>query len=129
MDRTALQAEFLHTHELEHAKSGDCPVANGNRMGFSPFLLCFLAVDWLLGLVETFLASWFLDVLLVIFATWSAILHFDEAECFFSLLKQLRRSSFLGPGFRNSWRSSGLLEASSECPCFSGVLCTLDERL
>jgi hypothetical protein len=42
MDRTALQAEFLHIHEFEHPKSGDCSEAGTSLIGFSPFLCCFL---------------------------------------------------------------------------------------
>lgn len=128
MERIALQAEFLHIHELENPWSEDCSVAGSTLVGFSPFLFCFLAEDWLLAVDETFLKSGFLMILLPNFTT-SDILLFEEAELFFSLWKQVRRSSFLGPDFRNSCRSSGLLEASSEWPCFSGVLCTLEERL
>ena len=126
-DRTALHAEFLHIHELEHPNSEDCSEVGGKRTGFSPFLFCFLA-GWLLGLEEDFFGSCFLFVLLVTFAI-SVDLLFDGMEFFFSLSKHVFRSSFLGPDFINSWSSSGLLEASSECPFFSGVLCTLEERL
>lgn len=127
LDRTALQAEFLQIQEFEDPKSEDCSEAGGSRMGFSPFRCCFLE-GRLLGLEETLFESCFLIVLLLAFGS-SVILLFEEAEFFLSLSKQLRRSSFFGPDFRNSWRSSGLLEASSECPSFSGVLCTLEERL
>lgn len=125
MDRTALQAEFLQIHEFKFPKSEDCCGDDGSRIGFSPFRCCFLE-DWLFELEEVFLESCFLMVLLLVL--WSSvILLFDEF--FLSLSKHVRRSSFFGPDFRNSWRSSGLLEASSECPFFSGVLCTLEERL
>lgn len=128
MEIVARHAEFLHIHEFEHLKSEHCSVEGGMRTGFSAFLFCFFE-GCSLGPGLAFFWSWLFVDFLLIFETCSDILHFDEADCFFSLSKQVCKRSFLALDFRNSWSNFGLLEASSECPFFSGVLCTLEERL
>lgn len=58
MESVALQAEFLQIHVLEHLESEHGSVIGGIRIGFSPFLFCFLEdCCWLLGLEDVFLES------------------------------------------------------------------------
>ena len=56
MESTALQAEFLQIHVLEHLEPEHGSVTGGIRIGFSPFLFCFLE-GWLFGLMDAFLES------------------------------------------------------------------------
>ena len=76
MDRTTLQAEFLHIQESKCPKSEDWSGASINRVGFPPLLFCFLE-GWLLRL-EAFFVSCFLTILLVdLGSSWSLMDYFS----------------------------------------------------
>lgn len=117
MDRVALYATFLHIQVFECLTLKFCFETGGIRIGFSSFFWYFLE------------ESWSFKIFFLVFGDCSVILHLDEAVYFFSLSTQTLERSFLLHDFINSCKSYGLLEISSKCPFFFGVLCTLEERL
>lgn len=101
-ESTALQAEFLQIHVLEHLEPDNGSVIGGIRIGFSAFLFCFFEGS-VFGLTVTFLESWF-------FKSFLFMLLFEADG--FSLLKKIQRS-WPALGFLKHHSVSTLLKAET----------------